>query len=98
MGHRAFDAWYVSQLGQSPDTNLVSPLAADHVLVGPVPASLVPYRSLAGAEVHMPNVDHIIKGTAQDRHAEVERLHRQAMERAVGGDLSTLDPIVLRNP
>ncbi len=92
-GHAAYNAWYTSALGVAANTNIVAPRDAAHVLLGPVPATPITYRTIAGQNVHMMHTDNIITGNATMRAAQTEALHRDMLLAAIGGDIALLDPL-----
>jgi len=90
-GHRAFSAWYQETLGADPETGLTEAEGASHALVGPVPTSLLGYRSLAGRTVHVVNADNLIIGDEA-----VADTHRAALLVAAGGDAMAILPAARR--
>lgn len=90
-GHRAFASWYEETLGVDPETGLTEAEGAGHALVGPVPAGLLGYRTLAGQTVHITEADHLLIGDDA-----VAALHRDLIIAAAGGDVEAVLPPVRR--
>ena len=91
-GYQAYNRWYTGTLGVDAATNTVTARDAAHVVLGPAPVEPIDYRTLAGADLHLMETDHLFVGDAATRTAASERLHQDLLTAAIGGDLSALNP------
>ncbi|MEO1637842.1 MAG: hypothetical protein AAFU41_01180 [Pseudomonadota bacterium] len=91
-GFDAFNRWYRGALGSDANTNVTAPRDAAHVLVGPLPSTLLAYRGLEGQEIAFMRTDNVFAGAAAGRTAEIINSKESLLTAAVGGDLSRLDP------
>ncbi len=91
-GYEAYNRWFMGALGVDAATNMVTARDAAHVLLGPVPAASFAYSTLAGQDVQLMEAEHLITGNPADRAAEAERLHRDLLTAALGGDIAALNP------
>ena len=91
-GRAAYAAWFTQVFGTGPDTNEIEAPEAQHVLVGPVPATPVPYTPLAGAEMALARADIVITGTDAERDAALLDIHTDLLMQAVRGNIENLRP------
>lgn len=91
-GYAAYNRWYTAAFGVDAGTNVVSARDAAHVLVGPTPATPVPYRTLSGQDVQLMDTDHIFSGDPGTLDQLSRSLHTNLLTAAIGGDVSALDP------
>lgn len=91
-GYAAYNRWYTATLGVDASTNTVSPRDAAHVLIGPKPAQPIPYRAMAGRDIHLMQTDNMFAGSTAERRKITEELHTNMLLAAIGGDVGALDP------
>lgn len=91
-GYEAYNRWFTATLGVDAAANTVTARDAAHVLLGPEPSEPVNYRPLAGSAIHLMETDHLLVGDTASRVAAAQRLHRELLMAAIGGDISALDP------
>jgi hypothetical protein len=89
-GYAAYAAWYRSQLGVMPDTNVVTALIAASALVGPMPQTPLPRNPVLRQQVHMAQTDYVAYSTA-----ELDALHVDLLVAAAGGDLANIRSSVM---
>lgn len=88
----AYDAWFRATFGQGAEENVVGFFLQNHVMWGPMPEPLVPYRSVEGSTVLVTEQDYIFTAPAQMRDAFLISVQTDLITDAVGGDLALLFP------
>lgn len=98
QGHVAYNSWYTQTLGVDASTNLVTARDAAHVLVGPKPSAPMPYRSMAGQDVHLMETDIMFTGDTATRQTITADLHNDLLLAAIGADITALNPAAMERP
>jgi len=91
-GFEAYNRWFTATLGVDAATNMITARDAAHVLLGPAPEAPFAYSTLADQDVQLMEAEHLITGTPAERVAAAQRLHRDLLTAALGGDLAALNP------
>lgn len=91
-GFAAYNAWYSAAFGVDANANTLTAESVSHVLLGPRPATPLPYRSVNGQPVWVSPIDNIFQGDEATRQAGVGQLHEAVLQAAIGGDVAMLWP------
>lgn len=93
--HTAYDRWFAATFGEASEPGTVGAFAANHMLVGPLPASpevRATYRPLTGARIIAHEGPLLYAAPAREREADLARRRYALAEAAAGGDLSIVNP------
>lgn len=93
--HTAYDRWFAATFGEASEPGTIGAFAANHVLVGPLPASSAAratYRPLNGGRIVAHEGPLLYAAPAHEREADLARRRHALAEAAAGGDLSIVNP------
>ena len=91
----AYDTWFQKAFGQPSETGAVGAYSADHVLVGPAPATAdarVPYNRITGSTIKITPSDYVVVGNSDEMKQKHRDMQRELALMVTGGDLSMLNP------
>jgi len=93
--HAVYEAWFATTFGEASEPGTLGAWAANHVLVGPLPASpeaRAAYRPLDGARIVAHDGPLLYAEPARRREADIAARRYALAEAAAGGDLSIINP------